>query len=345
MRPVSPSRWLLPLTLALGVAGCAHAPAAPAAAVAPRRRVLRRRVAAGSSMPLPPVRVTPWSPDRASAWLRHSRAPGLRVPRGGGRPARVDLDDDLARFTRVLGALRAARDRGRHRPPRAVLAEWDRMVGRLDDYLDQPPSDTKAADLVRTRIIVETELGHDRRAWRLPRLLIARIHARLRYLAHRLDEDHLPEIPARAPAHIEWPIDPVVVNSPFGLRTDPITGKPEFHEGVDLNGQLGQAVTAAADGVVTFTGWRGGYGNHIEIAHGGGWVTTYSHLSKILVHRGDHVEIGDLIGLVGSTGRSTGPHLHFEILHHGHVLDPFSVLGDPVFTAQSPGTGIGGRGP
>ena len=291
------------------------------------------------------MRVTPLSADEVSALLRRAHAPPPRAGHGdeGERPARLTVDADLARLTRVLGSLRAARGRGRHRAPQVVVSEWSRMLGQLDAYLDQPPSETPSPELVRTRIVVETELGHDARAWRLPSALVARIRSRLAYLDHRLRVGYGPAIPAVAPRHIEWPIDPVVVNSPFGLRTNPIDGKIRFHDGLDLDGRLGQAVTAAADGVVVWAGWRGGYGRHIELAHGGGWVTTYSHLSRILVHRGDRVQLGDLIGLVGSTGRSTGPHLHFEVLHHGHVLDPTSVLGDPIYADQNPGTGLGGE--
>ena len=370
MRRASPAWWPFLGALILGAGACAHAPAGVGLAAGPgvasaraaggpaggrafapdgpgasAPAARRARAPAAASLPAPPVRVTPLSADEVSALLRQEHAPPPRPGHGaeGDRPARLTVDADLARLTRVLGSLRAARGRGRHRAPRVVASEWSRMLGRLDAYLDQPPSETPPSELVRTRIVVETELAHDARAWHLPPDLVARIRSRLAYLDHRLRRDRLPAIPAVAPRHIEWPIDPVVVNSPFGLRTDPIDGKIRFHDGLDLDGRIGQAVTAAADGVVVWAGWRGGYGRHIELAHGGGWVTTYSHLSRILVHRGDKVQLGDLIGLVGSTGRSTGPHLHFEVLHHGHVLDPTSVLGDPIYADQNPGTGLGGE--
>jgi murein DD-endopeptidase MepM/ murein hydrolase activator NlpD len=99
-----------------------------------------------------------------------------------------------------------------------------------------------------------------------------------------------------------------------------------MHTGIDIDGYKGQPVGAAAAGVVTSTGWEGAYGKLVTIKHGNGLVTRYAHLSKIEVSVGQHVDKGDLIGLVGSTGRSTGSHLHFEVLNGGNFQNPIKML-------------------
>jgi len=116
------------------------------------------------------------------------------------------------------------------------------------------------------------------------------------------------------------------VTSPFGERTDPVSGTSEYHTGVDFGVPLGTEIKAAADGVVVQAGTNGGYGNSVTIDHGGGMETLYGHLSKVLVSVGQKVKQGDIIGLSGSTGKSTGPHLHFEIRKNGQPVDPMPYL-------------------
>lgn len=116
------------------------------------------------------------------------------------------------------------------------------------------------------------------------------------------------------------------ISSLYGYRTDPITGKREFHEGIDFAGKMGTPVMAVAAGIITWAGPRYGYGNLVEISHGKGYVTHYAHNSKILVKVGEKVEKGEVIALMGSTGRSTGPHVHFEVLRYGRHLDPSKYL-------------------
>ena len=126
------------------------------------------------------------------------------------------------------------------------------------------------------------------------------------------------------------PVDQARLGSPFGNRIDPFRKQPAFHSGVDFALRSGSDVRAAAGGRVRFAGYRGAYGNLVEIDHGNGLVTRYAHLSKLLVRKGDVITPEQRIGAVGSTGRSTGPHLHFEVLHKGRFVDPqrFLALGD-----------------
>ena len=112
------------------------------------------------------------------------------------------------------------------------------------------------------------------------------------------------------------------VSSLFGMRTDPFTGELSMHSGMDFAGSEGQAVDAVAAGVVTWAGDRSGYGNMVEIDHGNGYATRYGHNESILVHVGEVVKKGEVIALMGSTGRSTGPHVHFEVLYNGVAIDP-----------------------
>ena len=112
------------------------------------------------------------------------------------------------------------------------------------------------------------------------------------------------------------------VTSPFGWRVHPITGESRLHEGMDLGAASGTPIKACRSGRVTFAGWQGGYGNVVIIDHGGGMSTVYGHQSSVAVAAGQQVSAGQVIGYVGSTGMSTGPHLHFEVRLNGTPVDP-----------------------
>ena len=114
--------------------------------------------------------------------------------------------------------------------------------------------------------------------------------------------------------------------SGFGVRQDPFTGSPAMHTGLDLRGEPGDPVRAAADGTVTAAGWSGGYGRVVDIDHGHGLSTRYGHLSAIDVHVGQFIKTGQVLGKVGSSGRSTGPHLHYETRIRGEAVDPQKFL-------------------
>ena len=117
-----------------------------------------------------------------------------------------------------------------------------------------------------------------------------------------------------------------VLNSGFGVRADPFTGNPARHEGLDISTARSEPVLATADGVVLHSGWAGEYGKAIEIQHGDRYETLYGHLEQTLVTAGQHVQRGDRVGLVGSTGRSTAPHLHYEVRVDGHAVNPLEYV-------------------
>lgn len=116
------------------------------------------------------------------------------------------------------------------------------------------------------------------------------------------------------------------LSSHFGVRTDPFTGRKAWHHGVDFAGAAGSDIVSVASGVVTWAGPRYGYGNLVEINHGSGFVTRYGHNKEILVSVGDTVKRGEVIARMGSTGRSTGPHVHFEVLKDGRVVNPSNYI-------------------
>ncbi|HLW73722.1 MAG TPA: M23 family metallopeptidase [Gammaproteobacteria bacterium] len=118
------------------------------------------------------------------------------------------------------------------------------------------------------------------------------------------------------------PVSGGYISSTFGMRIDPFTGDVSMHSGMDFAGSEGEAVEAVAAGVVTWAGDRSGYGNLVEIDHGNGYATRYGHNETLLVHVGEIVKKGQEIALMGSTGRSTGPHVHFEVLYNGVAVDP-----------------------
>lgn len=135
------------------------------------------------------------------------------------------------------------------------------------------------------------------------------------------------KLPLRRPTNTE-----IKTTSGYGVRFDPFTGRPTFHAGMDFAGSIFTPIASTAPGIVSFTGVRTGYGNVVEIDHGGGFLTRYAHLQSYAVSPGQRVAVGQRIGAMGSTGRSTGPHLHYEIWVNGRQQNParFVKAGDYV---------------
>lgn len=142
------------------------------------------------------------------------------------------------------------------------------------------------------------------------------------------------------------PITSYAFTSAFGVRSDPFRGSAAMHAGVDLSASYGSPIYATADGVVDRAEWFGGYGNMVEIDHGKGIATRYGHMSRIAAKSGETVKRGELIGYVGSTGRSTGNHLHYEVRIDGYAVNPMPFLqsGNYVMAAaqQNPDVALGG---
>ncbi|MDH6232838.1 murein DD-endopeptidase MepM/ murein hydrolase activator NlpD [Mesorhizobium soli] len=149
--------------------------------------------------------------------------------------------------------------------------------------------------------------------------------ARVQELDESLDRlDKMKETARRLPIANPAPGRPV--SSTFGVRPDPILGTPALHSGMDFRAPSGSAARATAPGTVVKAGWNGGYGRMVEIDHGFGFSTRYAHLSRIDVKEGQKVSLGEVVGEVGTTGRSTGPHLHYEVRQNGEAVNPLRFL-------------------
>jgi murein DD-endopeptidase MepM/ murein hydrolase activator NlpD len=148
----------------------------------------------------------------------------------------------------------------------------------------------------------------------------------------RADADRLSNtlvtVPVRKPVTGE-----IDLSSPFGVRMDPFVHEAAMHTGLDFRGEMGEPIHATAAGTVTIAGWSGGYGKMVEIDHGNGLATRFGHLSEIDVSVGQKIRIGEVVGKLGSTGRSTGPHLHYETRINGEPVNPQKFLdaGDKLF--------------
>lgn len=124
------------------------------------------------------------------------------------------------------------------------------------------------------------------------------------------------------------PIANSYITSGFGGRADPFGGGGQYHKGIDFKASVGDPVLSVADGVVSFAGVKGGYGNVVDVDHGNGYVTRYAHNSRLTVKTGDLVRVGQEVARAGSSGRSTGAHVHFEVWENGRVVNPRKFLGD-----------------
>jgi murein DD-endopeptidase MepM/ murein hydrolase activator NlpD len=192
-----------------------------------------------------------------------------------------------------------------------------RMRGVFTDLgLDMPQLEAATPRAGMGGPFVPVKLGPDAGAFER---LLYRINV-TRAQVERLNRT-LALVPYRKPV-----IGEVEFTSGFGVRSDPFLGRPAMHTGLDFRAASGDPVRATANGKVVSSGWAGGYGRMVEIDHGNGLSTRYGHLSEIGVRVGDSIKIGQVIGAVGSTGRSTGPHLHYETRIEGEAVDPQKFL-------------------
>jgi murein DD-endopeptidase MepM/ murein hydrolase activator NlpD len=280
----------------------------------PYSEKLTARAAPVPVPPPPPVTDTvvlasPHQPPR----LSRAALPGLpTVAVSAGLPQ----PNHLAMLSRAYDTVEASQS--------AALAQFERKLDRQLDKLRAiyrhvgvatPPPGKAAADVGGPYIpIAASPLGGDTAFDRtLARVISARLDVqRLR--------NGLVHVPVRAP------LPELIETSGFGAREDPFNSTLAFHPGIDLRAGAGSKVRATAAGKVTVASWTGGYGNMVEIDHGGGLRTRYGHLSKIEVKVGEEIAAGEEIGRTGSTGRSTGPHLHYEVRVDGAAIDPMTWI-------------------
>jgi|GEM_PF-1380266 len=244
-----------------------------------------------------------------------------------------DLEMALLRFTARRRAVSAESGASGSRWPRTLTQTWRSILRTLEAGFASTPHPMPGRLLIQTRVTLEAELELcARQHGPTPKEVKARVQAIWLTVAQQMRARR----PRRAPDSrtssgaiaLTWPVSPIVVTSPFGFRRDPILGSQQvrFHAGLDLGGRRGDIVLAAGSGKVTGARWQGGHGRTITVQHAGGYSTRYAHLARMLVSVGVEVEAGQAIGLMGSTGRSTGPHLHFEVMRGSVPVDPFEVL-------------------
>lgn len=245
------------------------------------------------------------------------------------------------RVDRALRTFVSTRVEARAHPKTSRLwaQAWDRVLEEVSDACQTPPRASDLGAFVRARVTLEVELDADRRRGvLLPDGLERRLHAALLAVDESVGELRAANAPGTmAPVPrldgelvLRSPLAPLILSSPFGVRDDPFTGQPRFHAGADFDAPEGANVYAAASGLVVYAGTQGGYGKQVIVDHGDGVRTHYSHLAEILVRPMQAVDEGDPVGAVGSTGRSTGPHLHFAVTNFdGEFLDPVALFDVP----------------
>lgn len=275
----------------------------------------------------------------ASARVRAAVAPATPATPATTAPeasAGVLIDEALVRFT-------DERARARRQGEQSGLwhRAWTDVLAAIDDAVTRAPVATDLGAFVRARVTLDVELVTDRRRdVMLPEDLDRRVARTLLGVDESVNELRAANAPGTSLASmprlhdgdlvLRAPLSPMIVSSPFGRRQDPFTSAVRYHSGVDLDASEGTSIYAAASGIVVYAGPQGGYGRYIVVDHGDGVRSHYAHCSKINTEVGALVVEGDVIGFVGSTGRSTGPHLHFAVTDDlGAFLDPLAVLDVP----------------
>lgn len=254
-------------------------------------------------------------PDREARL--ESRAPIQRAPPANQFAKIQGVDNVLVRLqtsldqveSRQMAALNSYQDgmESRVRRMRGVISDLGLDMAQLEAATPRAPMGGP---------FVPVKLGPDAGAFERQLYRINTTRAQMERLNRTLAL-----VPYRKPV-----VGEVEFTSGFGVRSDPFLGRPAMHTGLDFRAQTGDPVRATANGKVVSSGWSGGYGRMVEIDHGNGLSTRYGHLSEINVKVGDIVKIGQMIGEVGSTGRSTGPHLHYETRIDGEAVDPQKFL-------------------
>ncbi len=251
--------------------------------------------------------------------------PAKPVAEPAGGSARSDRGKQSS-IGAILGRLEASLDRVEHRQALALSQMQDRYENKarqIRGALAQLGLKPDAAAPASGGPFVPVKVAANDQAFgrALLRVNIARTDASAL-------NNTLLKVPLRKP--MTGDIDE---SSPFGIRTDPFVREAAMHTGIDFRGDTGDPIHATASGIVTIAGWSGGYGKMVEIDHGNGVATRYGHLSEIDVDVGDTVRSGQTVGKLGSTGRSTGPHLHYEVRVKGEAVDPQKFLdaGERIF--------------
>jgi murein DD-endopeptidase MepM/ murein hydrolase activator NlpD len=241
-----------------------------------------------------------------------SRASSLRMENSSYKEATGELATQIVSLQGVIDelAMRANLD------PNSAKAMQRLPAVIKDRAMGGSPTASRGPELVAAALASPDD------PFGMLRVVLDRLESRLRIV--RTDVERREALAAATPSiwpTIGW------LSATFGERADPFTGDPAYHPGWDISTDTGSPVFATADGVVESAAWSGNYGNFLVLDHGFGIKTRYGHLSGFKVKAGDTVRRGGVVGYVGATGRATGPHLHYEILANGQLIDPLRLLG------------------
>jgi murein DD-endopeptidase MepM/ murein hydrolase activator NlpD len=263
----------------------------------------------------------------------------LAVPVVLGIGARASVSADLSRLQATNASLELENQSYRAATGQLAnqIASLQTVLSDLGDKSRLDPATTQAIDklpaIVKNRAMGGSPSGPEAAKTLLTMLTspdntFGVLRTVLDSLENRLRLVRTDMSRVEALAHATPSIWPAVgwLTDGFGTRTNPVTGNQGTHEGLDISGDKGDPVFAAASGTVQTAGWSGDFGNLVVVTHEFGLVTRYAHLSKINVKPGDAVNRGQVIGQIGSTGRSTGPHLHYEVWANGRPIDPLALL-------------------
>jgi murein DD-endopeptidase MepM/ murein hydrolase activator NlpD len=256
-----------------------------------------------------------WSAGTEISDLRVSKS-SLEAENGNYRAATGELTTQIQSLEGVISDLgqRATLDPDEVRAMQKLPAV---VKARAAGGLEQPAPSAPVTEVLNSLSSPEDTFG-------VLRNVLQGLENRLRYV--RRDVERREALAASTPSI--WPAHGWLTGT-FGGRSDPFTGEPGFHQGIDISTDKGSPVYATADGTVDLAGPAGDYGNLIALKHNFGLVTRYAHLSAFAVKVGQTVRRGDVIGYVGATGRATGAHLHYEILANGNLLNPLQLLTQP----------------
>jgi murein DD-endopeptidase MepM/ murein hydrolase activator NlpD len=244
----------------------------------------------------------------------------LQVENGSYRAATGELTGQIQSLETVISDLgtRATLDPEQARAMQKLPAVMRSRASGGSNVANSATSNSAIADIAKAALSTPED------TFGVLRDLLHGLESRLRYV--RRDVERREALASATPSI--WPAQGWLTGT-FGGRSDPFTGEPGYHQGIDISTEKGQPVYATADGTVDSASYTGDYGNLIVLQHGFGLSTRYGHLSSFAVKADQPVKRGDVIGYVGSTGRSTGSHLHYEILANGKLINPLQLLTQP----------------
>lgn len=272
------------------------------------------RAVVGVSLLLAPLLV-----GLGAKWSEHVQLEQLRATNAALEIENENFRETTGQLTSQLQALGTVIDELAARP--TLSPEQARAIQRLPAVVRARAAGGTSQPNATISAILSSSLVSPEDTFGVLRNLLQGLESRLRSV--RVDAERRESLAAATPSI--WPTFGWLTGT-FGDRLDPVTGEPAFHRGLDISTEKGQPVYATAAGMVESASYSGEYGNRVVVNHEFGLTTRYGHLSRFAVRPGDSVQRGDVIGYVGSTGRATGPHLHYEVLVNDRLINPLQLL-------------------